>query len=374
MDFTPEQELLRDSVRRTCARHGGLDMVRKLENDAVGYSPAFWSALAELGLLGLTLPEEYGGSGMTLVDATIVYEELGRSLAPTPHFASCVLAAGVLQRAGDQARKQSWLPRIASGEAVLSVAWLEPGGGFGPEGVQVTATPADGGYVLDGVKQHVPFARAADSLLVLARSPEGVVLVLVDAGTPGLTLEQQLTVASDTQFRVTFDGVTVPADGVLREGGEPWAVWHDTMLDGAILLAAQAVGGARAALELTVDYAQKREQFDRPLGAFQAIAHYLADATAAVDGTQTLVWEAAWTRAEGRSVDRLAPMAKLYAGKTFRDATAMAQQVFGGNGFTLDFDVQLYFRRAKSWQLNYWDDRYLEELIADEVLGPVRSG
>ena len=374
MDFTPEQDLLRDSVRRTCARHGGLDMVRKLENDAVGYSPAFWSALAELGLLGLTLPEEYDGSGMTSVDAAIVYEELGRSLAPSPHFVSCVLAAGVLQRAGDLTQKQSWLPRIAAGEAVLSVAWLEPGGGFGPEGVQVTATPADGGYVLDGVKQHVPFARAADALLVLARSPEGVVLVLVDAGTPGLSLEQQLTVASDTQFRVTFDGVTVPGDGVLRETGDAWACWHATMLDGAILLAAQAVGAARAALELTVDYAQKREQFDRPLGAFQAIAHYLADATAAVDGTQTLVWEAAWARAEGRPVDRLAPMAKLYAGKTFREATAMAQQVFGGNGFTLDFDVQLYFRRAKSWQLNYWDDRYLEELIADQVLGTVSSG
>ena len=372
MDFTPEQELLRDSVRRTCARHGGLDMVRKLETDAVGYSPAFWSALAELGLLGLTLPEEFGGSGMTMVDAAIVYEELGRSLAPTPHFVSCVLAAGALQRAGDAAQQQAWLPRIAAGEAVMSVAWLEAGGGFGPEGVQVTATPAEGGFVLDGVKHHVPFARAADALLVLARAPEGVVLVLVDAGAPGLTLEQQLTVASDTQFRVTFDGVTVPAGGVLG-AADSWGCWQDTMLDGAILLAAQAVGGARAALELTVDYAQKREQFDRPLGAFQAIAHYLSDATAAIDGTQTLVWEAAWARAEGRPVERLAPMSKLYAGKVFRDVTAMAQQVFGGNGFTLDFDVQLYFRRAKSWQLNFWDDRHLEELVAEQVLGPVSA-
>jgi len=253
----------------------------------------------------------------------------------------------------------------------MTVAWLEAGGGFGQSGVQLTATPTDDGYVLDGVKQHVPFARAADALLVLARSPEGIVLVVVDASTPGLSLEQQLTVASDTQFRVTFDGVAVRSDGVVRTSGDSWDCWHDTMLDGAILLGAQAVGGARAALELTVDYAQKREQFDRPLGAFQAIAHYLADATAAIDGTQTLVWQAAWTRAEGRPVDRLAPMAKLYAGKTFREVTAMAVQVFGGNGFTLDFDVQLYFRRAKSLQLNYWDDRHLEQLIADEVLGPV---
>ncbi len=373
MDFTPEQELLRDSVRRTCTRHGGLDMVRKLENDAVGYTPALWTALGELGLLGVMLPDEYDGSGMTMVEAAIVYEELGRSLVPSPHFVSCVLAAGALLRAADDLQKQSWLPRIAAGDAVLSVACLEPGGGFGPEGVRVTATPAEGGFVLDGVKQHVPFARAADALLVIARSSAGVVLALVDTATPGLTVEQQLTVASDTQFRVTFDGVTVPADGVLRAADDSWAVWHDTMLDGAILLAAQAVGGARAALELTVDYAQKREQFDRPLGAFQAIAHYLADATAAVDGTQTLVWEAAWARSEGRPIDRLSPMAKLYAGKTFRDVTAMAQQVFGGNGFTLDFDVQLFFRRAKSLQLNFWDDRHLEELIAEQVLGPVTT-
>jgi alkylation response protein AidB-like acyl-CoA dehydrogenase len=371
MDFTPEQELLRDSVRRTCARHGGLDLARKLENDAVGYSPALWSALAELGLLGLTLPEEHGGSGMSMLDAAIVYEELGRALVPSPHFVSCVLSAGVLTRSGDEALQQAWLSRLAAGEAVMTVAWLETGGGFGAGGIQLTATPTGDGYVLDGLKQHVPFARASDALLTLARSPDGVVLVVVDAGAPGLSLEQQLTVASDTQYLVTFDGVAVPPDGVVRMTTDPWSCWHDTMLDGAILLAAQAIGGARAALELTVDYAQKREQFDRPLGAFQAIAHYLADATAAVDGTQTLVWEAAWARAEGRPVDRLAPMSKLYAGKTFREVTAMAVQVFGGNGFTLDFDVQLYFRRAKSLQLNYWDDRHLEHLIADEVLGPV---
>src|SRR4051794_34836728 len=184
MDLTPEQELLRDSVRRTCARHGGLDLARKMENDAIGYSPALWSALAELGLLGLTLPEEYGGSGMTMVDAAIVYEELGRALVPTPHFVSCVLSAGVLARSGDAALQQAWLPRIASGEAVMTVAWLEPSGGFGDNGINLTATPTGDGFVLDGVKQHVPFARAADAMLVPARSPDGIVLVVVDAAAP----------------------------------------------------------------------------------------------------------------------------------------------------------------------------------------------
>jgi len=145
------------------------------------------------------------------------------------------------------------------------------------------------------------------------------------------------------------------------------------MLDGVIMLAAQAVGGARYALDITVQYAKDREQFDKPLGAFQAIAHYLADAVTAVDGAETLVYEAAWARANSRPVDGLAPMAKLFACKTFRDVTAMAQQVFGGVGFTVEYDIQLYFRRAKVQQISWWDDRALEELIATNVLDGARS-
>ena len=141
------------------------------------------------------------------------------------------------------------------------------------------------------------------------------------------------------------------------------------MLDGIVMLAAQAIGGARYALDITVQYAKDREQFDKPLGAFQAIAHYLADAATAVDGGEVLVYEAAWARANGRSIERLAPMAKLFACKTFRDVTAMAQQVFGGVGFTLEYDIQLFFRRAKQLQISWWDDRALEDLIAESVLG-----
>jgi alkylation response protein AidB-like acyl-CoA dehydrogenase len=344
MDFTPEQELLRESVRRTCERHCGMDVVRKLENDPIGYSPAMWSALTELGL-----------SEMTLLDATIVYEELGRALVPSPHFVSCVLAAGVLDRLGQSELHGA----AAAGEQIVTVAWLEPDGGFTERGINARI---DGGR-LTGVKRHVSFARAADRLLVLARDGEDIVIAIVDPTAQGVTLEQQLTVASDTQYTVRFDNVAV--ETVL---GDAWSQWNDTMLDGAVLLAAQAVGGARAALDLAVDYAKTRQQFDKPLGAFQALAHYLADAATAVDGAQTLTWEAAWARTEGGNAAQLAPMAKLYAGRTFRDVTATAVQIFGGVGFTVDFDIQLYFRRAKSLQLNWWDDRHLEELIAETVL------
>jgi alkylation response protein AidB-like acyl-CoA dehydrogenase len=371
LDFTEEQEMLRELVRGVCTASAPLGVVREMEDDPNGYPPELWKQLAELDLIGLMIPSEYGGSGMTVLEGVVVYEELGRALAPIPHFVSAVMTAGAIARAGTEEQKQSWLPRLAHGDAIVSTAWLEPHHGFGADGVQLRASPDGDGFVLDGSKRHVPFASAAGQLLVLARTGDAatdVDLFLVDTAASGVALTQQHTIASDTQYQVDLDSVRVPAANRIGAAGTGWATWHDTMLDGIILLAAQAVGGARYALDITVQYAKDRQQFDKPLGAFQALAHYLADASTSVDGGTVLVHEAAWARAEGRSVTRLAPMAKLFACATFRDVTAMAQQIFGGVGFTLEYDVQLYFRRAKQLQLSWWNDRYLEELIAADTL------
>ncbi|HVV75672.1 MAG TPA: acyl-CoA dehydrogenase family protein [Mycobacteriales bacterium] len=371
LDFTPEQDLLRDTVRRTCERHAGLDVVRKLENDPIGHSPALWDQLAEQGLCGLVIDEEYGGSGMSMIDAAVVYEEFGRALVSSPHFVSAVLAAGLISRSGNESLKSELLPRIASGEAIVTVASLEPDSSYAPSGVQLTATRDGDSWRLSGTKRHVPFAQAAGSMIVLARTDDsrgadGIIAVLIDTNAPGVTLTHQLTVASDAQFRIDFDDVAAAA--IVHDAGTAWQAWHDTMLDGATLLAAQAAGGARAALELARDYANTREQFDKPLAAFQAISHYLADAVTTVDGAQTLAWEAAWARASGRSIETLAPMAKSYACQTYRKVTATAVQIFGGNGFTVEFDIQLYFRRAKSMQINNWDERHCNELVAAQLL------
>ncbi|HEX6235599.1 MAG TPA: acyl-CoA dehydrogenase family protein, partial [Acidimicrobiales bacterium] len=168
--------------------------------------------------------------------------------------------------------------------------------------------------------------------------------------------------------RVDLDRVPVTPAERLGAAGTGWSTWEAVRDDALIVLAAWAVGAATATQEMTVDYAKNRVQFDKPIGAFQSIAHYLADRQAELDGARTLTHEAAWARATGRSVTRLAPMAKLFATKVLRDLTATAQQIHGGNGFTLDYDVQLYFRRAKALQVGWWDDRYLEELIAADVL------
>jgi len=181
-------------------------------------------------------------------------------------------------------------------------------------------------------------------------------------------LRQQFSISSDTQYEVTLADVAVSEEDRVGPAGSGWATWQQVLEPALVLLAAQAVGGARYALEITTQYALDRKQFDKPLGAFQALAHNLADAVTNLDGAEQLVHEAAWAGANGRPLASLAPMAKLFACSTFRDITAMAQQLFGGIGFTLDFDIQLYFRRAKQQQLMWANDRNLEDAVAVALL------
>jgi alkylation response protein AidB-like acyl-CoA dehydrogenase len=377
LDFTQEQEMLRDMVRGLCSELSPLERVRELEDDPDGIARDLWQRFGELGLCGLMVPESAGGSGMSLLDGVVVYEELGRSLAPVPHFVSCVLSAAAVSGAGSPAQQAELLGGIASGETIATVGWLEPGGGYKPRGVQLAARANGDGFVLDGSKEHVQFAAAADLIVVLARSGDGdadIDLFVVEADASGLSLDQRMSISSDTQYLATFDGVSVPGTarlgGAHASAGTGWEAWQRIMHAGAILAAAQAVGGATYALEITVEYAKTRQQFNKALAEFQAISHYLADARTTLDGARLLVYEAAWAHSTGRSTERLAPMAKLFACRTYRDITATCQQVFGGIGFTVEYDIQLYFRRAKQLQLSWWDQATCEDRIADAVLGP----
>jgi alkylation response protein AidB-like acyl-CoA dehydrogenase len=367
LDFTEEQDMLRDTVRGVCNELSSPEIVRAMENDPKGYPEELWKQFAELGLTGIVIPEQYGGSDLGMIEAAIAYEEMGRALCPSPHFHSAVLSAKVLLASGSEECKSEWLPKIASGDAILTPAWLEPHNGFGPKGVQVRAEADGDNFTINGTKFHVHFANSADRLLVLARTgdaPEDISIFLVDPSAPGVTLTKLISMASDTQYRVDFDAVTVSKGDIVGD----WASFNDTMYDGIILLAALAVGGSAKALDITCEFAKEREQFDKPLAAFQAISHYLADASTNLAGAQTLMYEAAWASANDVSTERFAPMAKMFACQTYRDLTAMGEQVFGGVGFTTEYDIQLHFRRAKQLQISWWDTSYLEELIASAVL------
>ena len=368
LDLTEEQQMLIDLTRSLLEEHSTVEIVRTTEDDPKGYPDALWKQLAESGLTGILIPESYGGGEQTLLEAALIYEELGRAMAPVPHFQSAVMSAEILLAAGSDAQKDAWLPKIASGDAILTIAWVEPGRGCGPAGVALPARADGDDFLLTCVKRHVGYASAADRLIVLARTEAGVDLFLVDPNAPGVKLEQQLSQGSETQYRVEFADVRVSAADRIGAPGSGWETFNAVMLDGIILIAAQATGGADRCLAETVEYANTRVQFDKPLGAFQALAHYMADASTRIDGGRALVHEAAWNRAQGRSIARFAPMAKLFCCETYRETTRVCAQIWGGVAFTIEYDQQLFFRRAKHLQLSWWDTPYLEELIAADVL------
>ncbi len=369
LQLNDEQRLIQEMTRGLLREHCPRTVVRKMENDPRGVPQALWKQMAEAGLTGLLIPERFGGGAQTMLEAALVYEELGRALAPTPHFVSSVLSASLLLEAGSAAQQSEWLPRIARGDAVVTVAWLEPERGYGPRGVQLAAQSVGADFVLNGTKRHVQWAGVADRVIVLARGTDGIELVLVDPNAPGLRSTHYLSASGEPHFRLDFTNVRVPHSARIGAAGAGWETFSRALTnDGLIPLAALAIGGAAACLEDTVEYAKVRKQFDKPLGAFQALAHYMADASTRIDGGRVLVHEAAWSRARGRGVARLAPMAKLFATNTYQDVTRTCAQIWGGVAFTLEYDTQLFFRRAKELQLSWWDVPYLEELIAADVL------
>jgi alkylation response protein AidB-like acyl-CoA dehydrogenase len=351
LEFTEEQEMLRAAVRELCLKHSSPDAVRALEKDASGFSRDFFEQLARMDLLGLTIPEEYGGAGQTAVENKVVYVEFGRALAASPHFVSSVLSASVLVEGGSEEQKKEWLPKIVGGEGIITPAWLEPGGGCGPEGVSARA---ENGRIT-GEKILVPFASSAARLLVSARDGGSIGLFLVKPEDVALTPET--TIALDAEFEVAFENA--PAEKVAD-----WPAWEHASNDAQIALAGYATGGAERALEMAIEYAKEREQFGRKIGSFQGVAHPLADMATEISGGRVLGYNAAWARANGAPLGPLAAMAKLYTADVFKRTTKVGQQVFGGIGFTLEIDMQLYFRRAKQLELQWWEPRYLEGLIA----------
>ena len=368
LDFSDEQTLLRDTVRRVCAELVDGLRVREAERDPRGMSAALWNALRETGVTGVMVAEEQGGVGLGLLECAIVHEELGRCLAPTPHIPSCVLAARLVALAGSAAQQAGWLPAIAAGERIVVPAWQEPGSSADIERVALVARHVHGRIVLEGVKTLVPFANSADDFLVIARLEGELAALLVPADSAGIGLVDLPNHADQKLMRVDFVQVEVAA--AERLAGEPLGqAWPRAMHETLVALAAESIGGAARMLELATAYAKERVQFGQPIGAFQAIAHYLADAATEIEGVRWLVYQAAWAADTRRPFAQLALMAKLQAGAVYRRATVKGVQIHGGLGFSLDADPQLFYRRAKHQQLMYWDPAYLERQIAAGVFG-----
>ncbi|MEH6584407.1 MAG: acyl-CoA dehydrogenase family protein [Halioglobus sp.] len=367
LDFSEEQLMLRHSVARLCDEHSDSAAIRTLEKDSRGFSQPFWQGMAEMGLCGLSIDESYGGIGLGCLENVIVHEEMGRTLAPSPHLVSSIIAASLLQDAGTDTQRAEWLQAIASGELVLVPAWQEAGASADLSAIAMRLESRGDTLLLRGEKIMVPFANSADKFLVPVKDDDGqlqIVLVNAKAGS----LRCQPNHADQNLYAVNFDAVEV-VPGALLNVADLTTAWDTAMMKGQIALAAQAVAGATAMLQMANDYAKEREQFGQPIGAFQAIAHYLADRATEIEGARYLVYQAAWACDAGESWEQLALMAKLQATAVFRRTTVTGVQVHGGMGFSSEADPQLYYRRAKHLQLMHWDPRYLEQRIAAGVFG-----
>jgi alkylation response protein AidB-like acyl-CoA dehydrogenase len=367
--FSDDQILLKNSVRAALDEQCKPEHVRAMFDDPKGYSAELWGEMAKLGWLGLPFPEEQGGAGLGLVELALVMDEMGRAAYTGPFFATVVLGGLGIMLGGEPAQKDKWLSAIAAGNARATAALLEEHLDWDPASIAATAAKSGSGWTLSGLKRFVPWAHAADVVLVPARSPEGLSLFLLDPKASGVTLKPMVGIDLGSRWsEMRLDKVAVGADSVLGQPGTAGPVIEALLRRAAVMSSAEMLGCARRCLDMSVEYAKVREQFGQPIGSFQAIRHRCAEMLLEVDNAHAAVYYAAWALTAGAEDAAIASsICKAYVSEAARKVCGDAIQVHGGIGFTWEYDLHLYMKRAKALEPLYGDAEYHRELIARHV-------
>lgn len=371
--YSEDQEILRKSVRDFLVRECPSRLVKDMMNDEKGHDPGLWSKMAELGWLGMVIPEEYGGGGGSFLDLVLLLEETGYACLPGPFFSTSLLGAMPIMEAATSEQKRAFLPRIAEGQLVVTMALTEPSADYEPGSIMVRATAEGDNFVIDGTKLFVADALAADCLVCVSttRDPEsgidGTTLFLVDASAPGITLTALKTLAEDKQCEINFDGVLIPKTAVLGEVGRGQDVVKRTVQRAAVGKCAEMTGAAQRILEMTVAYAKERIQFGRRIGSFQAVQHHCANMLVDVEASRFITYQAAWKLAGGYSCARDVAIAKSWVGDACRRVYSSGHQVHGAIGFTWDHDLHLYTRRIRTAEVQFGDADFHREAISREL-------
>ena len=362
-----EREALRDTVRTLLERTSTEADVRRLMETDTGYDEKVWQqAAGELGLTGLAIPEEYGGAGFGQLELAVVFEEMGRALFCGPFLSTVGLAASALLASGDDAAKKEWLPGIAAGQTIATLALTEESSAWTADSITTTAKQAGEQWKLSGTKWYVLDGHIADLILVVARTDSDVALFAVRGDAAGLTREAMETMDSTRKMaRLTFDAVAAQPIGDTASG---WQTVEQALQLAAVALAAENVGGAQRCLDMAADYARERIQFGRPVGSFQAVKHKLANLLIEVEQAKSASYFAAREAATGgNDLPLAASLAKAYTGDAFFHTAADNIQIHGGIGFTWEHPAHLYFKRAKTNQLLLGSSSYHRALVANSV-------
>jgi alkylation response protein AidB-like acyl-CoA dehydrogenase len=370
IDLEQHQVDLADTARRFFTTLSTIGAVREWEASEQGFGADLWAEMADLGWLRIGHPESVGGVGGGVLELSVIYEAMGRTLAPVPHLESAVIGAGVLAAAGTPAARELLEPVLA-GTRIVTPALAEDDTGFGPESVAMPgALEADGSLRLEGSKILVGYANSASHLIVAARTAppsadaSGITLALVEVAAQGVALTSLPNLAGYPLYAATFDQVRVGAQAVLGQVHAGWELLEPVLDRAAVLRAAQIQGAAERLLELSVDYAERRTQFGQPIGRYQAVQYLCSDIAINTHLTSLMVRYAAGLLDAGLPAGKAVSEAKAQASLTARLAPERAHAVHAGIAFILDFDVQLFTRRCRHWELDVGDERYHRERIA----------
>ena len=384
MDILPseEEQMLKNVAREFLEAEVSTSLVREMELDGLGYPPALWKQMADLGWLGMSLPEQYGGQGLPLVYLGLIMEEIGRVMAPVPLHSTMVAALTVDSDGTDQ-QKQDILPAVADGKMVLTWAVHERDARLIPEAMNLEAKADGDGWILNGTKMFVDNFVVAQRCLVACRtSPasdanQGISLFLVDPNGTGVNQTALVTLAKDKQSRVDFKDHRIESAALVGEIDQGWPI-IEAMLDrGTALLCCQMVGAARKDSEMAIEYAKNRVAFGRPIGSFQSVQHMLADMLLHVDGGEMLTFEALWKLDQGIPASVEVSQAKAFCNEKCESVVRTSQVIHGGIGFMMEFDLHLWFRRVTAWTMRMgttYDHRAKIASALLDVPGKVRLG
>jgi alkylation response protein AidB-like acyl-CoA dehydrogenase len=371
--FSEEQEMLRKSARDFLTDKCPKTLVRQMEEDEKGYPPELWKEMAGLGWLGLPFPEKFGGGGFSFLDLIVLLEEMGRACLPGPFLSTVVLGGLPILEWGREEQKQHFLPEICKGEAILTLALTEPSARYDAASIRTSATLEGDDYLISGIKLFVPDAHIADWIICVTRTAEtakpeeGITLFLVDAKSPGISTVLLSTIAGDKQCELSLEKVRVPRENILGQLGQGWEMVQRIMEWAALAKSAEMVGGNQQVMEMTMNYVKERIQFDRPIGSFQIIQHYIADMSIDVDSARVTLYKAAWMLSEGLPCTNEISVIKGWIGEAYRRVATRAHQIHGAIGFTKEHDLELYFRRAKAGEVFFGDTDYHREVVAQQL-------
>ena len=363
LSLTEDQVMLQNTARDFMQRECSRETLLEIEDNELGYTDDMWQKASEIGWLGMATPEEYGGSGNSLTDTAVVFEQLGTGPLSGPFFTSGVLASFVVQECGTDDQKAELLPGIASGQEIATLALTEPDYNWNDSGVQMRAESKSGSLVLNGTKLFVHDAASATKILCVVRTDSGLSVVVVDANAPGVST-RLLPGFIGWVGEVKFESVEVPADSVLGTSGDSWIRIERAFQKAIPILSAYKVGASQAVFDMTIEYSRTREQFGQPIGRFQRVQDHVIDLVNHLDAARWTTYEALWKLDSGHDAETSVHLAKAVSSEGYFQACNSAHEVHAGVGVSREYGLTLHTRMSRTLYSYLGDPRFHRKKLA----------